>query len=104
MTATPEPIYHYKKGQGWVLGPECPVSIVAGIYKLTLEQRKPEPGERWRLDNTRVGLQKYIDQILNEGWDFNSPNLINELGVSYSKFRIYDDDTTVFFTLKLERL
>lgn len=99
-----EPIYHYKKGQGWVVGPEFPTySRNIGLYKLTLEQRKPEPGERWWLDSNKIGFEKYVDSI-ERNWNFASEDLAKRLGTRYHLFEAYDDNVTVFYTLKLERL
>lgn len=104
MSDVREPVYSYRKGQGWVIGPEVPTySRNIGLYKLTLEQRKPNPGERWWLDSQKIGLEKYTDAV-KRNWNFNVTDLPEHLGTRYERFVQYDDDTTVFYTIKLERL
>jgi hypothetical protein len=102
-----EPEYHFKRGVGWVPGPPFPTATVErGLYRLTLEQRDPNPGERWWRDESEEGPEKYI-QVFSDrnGYRFDERFVPGGFGVDYESFKYYKDKTrSVFYTIVLERI
>ena len=109
---TDEPVYTFIKGQGWVIKPPCEVvEATAGYYKITLECRNPEPGERWvrctrhktAADHWEKCMRIHWNWRYDERYERQSP-LLTQISAAYDKYSPEAHANYTIFTINVERI
>jgi len=80
---TPEPVYNYIKGQGWV---PCVYKVevhTVGPWIVTFSNRPPEPGEHWYADAEGYPFEQSVQNVLSSVSRY--PEQVSDVGAPYKK-------------------
>lgn len=98
-----EPIYHFIRGQGWVIGEPLLTCYTASKRKVSIEFREPKRGERYRTVSPYSGK---IDPVTSELDPVKIQNLVSQLYMAdcymYNKadVKYYRESGYKFFVIR----